>query len=103
MLSGQSSVFSAWFEADNSSNDSPAKFPAVGSVTLFFPSNHGDAESTRIYFVGFKGEYKAFTASFFSPFVLRPSLERERADSFVVLEGSSSQHGLRITSESSGP
>ncbi|GAA93698.1 uncharacterized protein L969DRAFT_53569 [Mixia osmundae IAM 14324] len=34
----------------------PAKYHSVQSLTLFFPSNHGD-ETTRIYFVGFRGEY----------------------------------------------
>ncbi|GAA5906096.1 hypothetical protein JCM6882_003557 [Rhodosporidiobolus microsporus] len=38
----------------------PAKFPSVQSLTLFFPSNHGE-DTTRIYFVGFKGEYSALT------------------------------------------
>ncbi|KAK4053268.1 hypothetical protein OIO90_004042 [Microbotryomycetes sp. JL221] len=38
----------------------PAKFPSVHSLTLFFPSNHGE-ETSRISFVGFKGEYSAFT------------------------------------------
>jgi hypothetical protein len=33
-----------------------AKFPAVRNLTLFFPSNHGEAKS-RIYFIGFKGEF----------------------------------------------
>ncbi|GAA6063140.1 hypothetical protein JCM10212_001188 [Sporobolomyces blumeae] len=34
----------------------PAKFPSVTSLTLFFPSNHGE-DTTRISFVGFRGEY----------------------------------------------
>ncbi|GAA5848135.1 hypothetical protein JCM9279_007468 [Rhodotorula babjevae] len=38
----------------------PAKFPSVRSLTLFFPSNHGE-DTTRISFVGFKGEYSALT------------------------------------------
>ncbi|GAA5861044.1 hypothetical protein JCM8547_008017 [Rhodosporidiobolus lusitaniae] len=38
----------------------PAKFPSVQSLTLFFPSNHGE-NTTRISFLGFKGEYSAFT------------------------------------------
>ncbi|BGP31821.1 hypothetical protein JCM10296v2_003596 [Rhodotorula toruloides] len=38
----------------------PAKFPSVRSLTLFFPSNHGE-DTTRVFFVGFKGEYSAFT------------------------------------------
>ncbi|BGP39853.1 hypothetical protein JCM10450v2_003826 [Rhodotorula kratochvilovae] len=38
----------------------PAKFPSVRSLTLFFPSNHGEA-TTRVSFVGFKGEYSALT------------------------------------------
>ncbi|GAA6027402.1 hypothetical protein JCM8097_007833 [Rhodosporidiobolus ruineniae] len=38
----------------------PAKFPSVTSLTLFFPSNHGE-DTTRISFVGFKGEYSALT------------------------------------------
>ncbi|KPV75375.1 uncharacterized protein RHOBADRAFT_26697 [Rhodotorula graminis WP1] len=38
----------------------PAKFPSVRSLTLFFPSNHGE-DTTRVSFVGFKGEYSALT------------------------------------------
>ncbi|GAA5910767.1 PITH domain-containing protein [Sporobolomyces salmoneus] len=38
----------------------PAKFPSVTSLTLFFPSNHGE-DTTRISFVGFKGEYSPLT------------------------------------------
>ncbi|KAM0752213.1 DUF1000-domain-containing protein [Meredithblackwellia eburnea MCA 4105] len=38
----------------------PAKFPAVQSLTLFFPSNQGE-DTTRINFVGFKGEYSPLT------------------------------------------
>ncbi|BGP15862.1 hypothetical protein JCM10213_005652 [Rhodosporidiobolus nylandii] len=38
----------------------PAKFPSVQSLTLFFPSNHGE-DTTRISFVGFKGEYSPLT------------------------------------------
>ncbi|GAA5839520.1 hypothetical protein JCM5353_002775 [Sporobolomyces roseus] len=38
----------------------PAKFPSVTSLTLFFPSNHGE-DTTRISFVGFKGEYSPMT------------------------------------------
>ena len=34
----------------------PSKFPAVHSLTLFFPSNAGE-DTTRVSFVGFKGEY----------------------------------------------
>jgi hypothetical protein len=33
-----------------------SKFSNVQTLSLFFPSNFG-AESTRIYFVGFKGEF----------------------------------------------
>ncbi|GAA6012938.1 hypothetical protein JCM10207_008386 [Rhodosporidiobolus poonsookiae] len=38
----------------------PAKFPSVQSLTLFFPSNHGE-DTMRISFIGFKGEYSALT------------------------------------------
>ncbi|GAA5860040.1 hypothetical protein JCM1840_001853 [Sporobolomyces johnsonii] len=38
----------------------PAKFPSVQSLTLFFPSNHGE-DTTRISFIGFKGEYSPLT------------------------------------------
>ncbi|GAA5970920.1 hypothetical protein JCM11641_004509 [Rhodosporidiobolus odoratus] len=38
----------------------PAKFPTVTSLTLFFPSNHGE-DTTRISFLGFKGEYSPLT------------------------------------------
>ncbi|GAA6049627.1 hypothetical protein JCM3770_005042 [Rhodotorula araucariae] len=38
----------------------PAKFPSVRSLTLFFPSNHGE-DTTRVSFVGFRGEYSALT------------------------------------------
>ncbi|KAL8292539.1 hypothetical protein RQP46_001151 [Phenoliferia psychrophenolica] len=38
----------------------PSKFPAVQNLTLFFPENHGE-DSTRISFVGFKGEYSPLT------------------------------------------
>ncbi|GAA5844371.1 hypothetical protein JCM3766R1_006371 [Sporobolomyces carnicolor] len=38
----------------------PAKFPSVTSLTLFFPSNHGEG-TTRISFVGFRGEYSPLT------------------------------------------
>lgn len=38
----------------------PAKFPSVQSLTLFFPSNHGE-DTTRISYVGFKGEFSNFT------------------------------------------
>ncbi|GJN89180.1 hypothetical protein Rhopal_002154-T1 [Rhodotorula paludigena] len=38
----------------------PAKFPSVRSLTLFFPSNHGE-DTTRVSFVGFKGEFSALT------------------------------------------
>ncbi|GBE88439.1 DUF1000-domain-containing protein [Sparassis latifolia] len=34
----------------------PAKFPTVTSVTLFFPESQG-ADSTRIYYVGFLGQW----------------------------------------------
>jgi len=34
----------------------PAKFPNVSSVTLFFPASQG-AETTRIYYVGFLGQW----------------------------------------------
>ncbi|KAI9510720.1 DUF1000-domain-containing protein [Russula earlei] len=34
----------------------PAKFPNVSTVTLFFPSSRG-AETTRIYYVGFLGQW----------------------------------------------
>ncbi|GAA5981741.1 hypothetical protein JCM10908_004583 [Rhodotorula pacifica] len=38
----------------------PAKFPSVRSLTLFFPSNHGE-DTTRISYIGFKGEFSNFT------------------------------------------
>jgi hypothetical protein len=38
----------------------PAKFPNVQNLTLFFPSNHGE-DTTRISFIGFKGEYSPLT------------------------------------------
>ncbi|KAK4046207.1 hypothetical protein OIV83_006239 [Microbotryomycetes sp. JL201] len=38
----------------------PAKFPSIHSLTLFFPSNHGE-DTSRISFVGFKGEHTPFT------------------------------------------
>ncbi|KAI5480900.1 hypothetical protein MNV49_006709 [Pseudohyphozyma bogoriensis] len=38
----------------------PAKFPAVQHLTLFFPSNNGE-DTSRISFVGFKGEYSPLT------------------------------------------
>ncbi|THG99737.1 hypothetical protein EW026_g2661 [Hermanssonia centrifuga] len=34
----------------------PAKFPAVTSITLFFPASQG-AENIRIYYVGFLGQW----------------------------------------------
>lgn len=34
----------------------PAKFPAVTSVTLFFPASQG-ADTTRIYYIGFLGQW----------------------------------------------
>ncbi|KAI0297300.1 PITH domain-containing protein [Multifurca ochricompacta] len=34
----------------------PAKFPNVSSVTLFFPASQG-AETTRIYYIGFLGQW----------------------------------------------
>ena len=43
----------------------PAKFPAVQSITLFFPESQG-AETTRVYFIGFLGQFsevRAFDAS----------------------------------------
>jgi hypothetical protein len=41
----------------------PAKFPATQSVTLFFPSNYGE-DTTRLYSIGFKGDYKPLTVGF---------------------------------------
>lgn len=38
----------------------PAKFSSLKSLTLFFPSNRG-ADTSRIYFLGLKGEFSAFT------------------------------------------
>lgn len=38
----------------------PSKFPATQNVTLFFPSNNGE-ETSRIFFVGFKGEFSVLT------------------------------------------
>ncbi|KAN0065845.1 hypothetical protein ACQY0O_000975 [Thecaphora frezii] len=38
----------------------PAKFPDVTSVTLFVPASQG-ADTTRIYFVGFKGEHRQWS------------------------------------------
>ncbi|GAA6010727.1 hypothetical protein JCM11491_002917 [Sporobolomyces phaffii] len=38
----------------------PAKFPSVTSLTLFFPSNYGE-DTTRILFIGFRGEYSPMT------------------------------------------
>lgn len=38
----------------------PAKFPAIHHLTLFFPSNQGE-DTTRVSFVGFKGEYSPLT------------------------------------------
>jgi DNA replication regulator DPB11 len=34
----------------------PAKFPNVSVITLFFPASQG-AETTRIYYVGFFGQW----------------------------------------------
>ena len=34
----------------------PAKFPNTTSVTLFFPASQG-ADTTRIYYVGFLGQW----------------------------------------------
>jgi hypothetical protein len=34
----------------------------VHSLTLFFPSNLGE-DTTRLFFVGFKGEYSPMTVS----------------------------------------
>lgn len=45
----------------------PAKFPAVSHLTLHFPRTTGE-ESSRISFIGFRGEYKPFTVSL--PFLL---------------------------------
>ena len=36
----------------------PSKFSNVSSVTLFFPASQG-AETTRIYYVGFLGQWSA--------------------------------------------
>ncbi|KAH8926114.1 DUF1000-domain-containing protein [Atractiella rhizophila] len=36
-----------------------AKFPVVKNLSLFFPSNHGE-DSTRVYYIGFKGEFSEF-------------------------------------------
>jgi len=36
----------------------PARFSSIRNLTIFFPSNHGD-EVTRIYFIGFYGEFSA--------------------------------------------
>lgn len=33
------------------------KFPAVRSLSLFFPANHGGDDVTRLDFVGFKGDF----------------------------------------------
>jgi hypothetical protein len=37
----------------------PSKFAAVSSIQLVFPNNisDGDEETTRVYYVGFKGEW----------------------------------------------
>lgn len=40
----------------------PSKFPNISRLTLFFPSNHGE-DTSRISFVGFKGEYSPMTVS----------------------------------------
>jgi len=34
----------------------PAKFPNVSTITLFFPASQG-AETTRIYYIGFLGQW----------------------------------------------
>lgn len=34
----------------------PAKFPSVSTITLFFPASQG-AETTRIYYIGFLGQW----------------------------------------------
>jgi hypothetical protein len=36
-----------------------ARFSALSSITLFIPDNFGD-ESTRITYIGFKGEWEKF-------------------------------------------
>ncbi|KAI0278020.1 galactose-binding domain-like protein [Russula aff. rugulosa BPL654] len=38
------------------SNCTPAKFPNVSTITLFFPASQG-AETTRIYYIGFLGQW----------------------------------------------
>lgn len=41
----------------------PAKFPNVTSVTLFFPAAQG-ADTTRIYYVGFLGQWSEVSTYF---------------------------------------
>ena len=42
----------------------PAKFPNVSVVTLFFPASQG-AETTRIYYVGFLGQWSEVRLLFY--------------------------------------
>lgn len=37
-----------------------SKWPSTSSLTMYFPASHGD-ETTRVYFIGFRGEYSKFT------------------------------------------
>jgi hypothetical protein len=45
----------------------PSKFSAVTSIQLFFPNNisGGEEETTRVYYVGFKGEWNEVNGSCF--------------------------------------
>lgn len=47
----------------------PAKFPNVTSLTLFFPASQG-ADTTRVYYIGFLGQFSEVCPSFFVRIVL---------------------------------
>lgn len=54
--SGPSPLLCRSFPTADGDSSRPSKFASVKSLTLFFPANAG-ADTSRIYFLGFKGDF----------------------------------------------
>ena len=54
-----------WDREHNLTKFRAAKFPAATSITLFFPASQG-ADNTRIYYVGFLGQFTEVCTSYFT-------------------------------------
>ena len=79
-----------------------AKFQSVSSVTLHFPSN-GGAPSTRIHFIGLRGEARGARGTFSLPHKLQFTHTAAACAGQQRIAGRTAQRGVRVTTAAARP